>query len=262
MTRLRFPGALGAALLASLLAACSAADVSPPPAGGTPPPAGQEVAVGIQPTSATVAAGGEVPFAAAVTGTAVTGVSWSVSEASCGSVDATGRYTAPGAAATCHVVVTSAADPAKAATAVVTVTAPPPPPPPPTVSLTVSPSPASVSACRTVTFRATVTGTTDTAVTWSVQEGSAGGAVSSSGVYTAPNTAGVYHVVATSHADPARTVATAVTVADEVLSVAVSPTTVSVPQGGSAQFTATVTTTCGAFATTSTVYANGTVVPN
>lgn len=51
------------------------------------------------------------------------------------------------------------------------------------------------------TFIATVTGTTNTAVTWTVQEGTAGGAITAAGVYTPPTTAGTYHVVATSQAD-------------------------------------------------------------
>jgi hypothetical protein len=256
MIRSRSSGAL-AAVLSSLLAACSAAETSAPGV----PPAGQGVAVAIQPPSAEVAEGGQVAFAATVTGTAATDVTWSVAEPSgCGSVDASGRYTAPGAAGTCHVVVASAADPTKGATAVVTVTAPTPPPP--VVTVSVSPSPASVSACRTLTFSATVLGATDQSVTWSVQEGSAGGAISSAGVYTAASSAGVYHVIARSRADTTKSSAVAVTVADEVLSVAVTPTTISVPQGGSAQFSATVTTTCGSTVSTSTIYADGRVAPN
>ena len=50
-------------------------------------------------------------------------------------------------------------------------------------------------------FTAAVTGTTNTAVTWSVAEAT-GGAVTAAGQYTAPATAGTYHVVATSVADP------------------------------------------------------------
>jgi hypothetical protein len=256
MTCHRSSGAL-AALLSSLLAACGAAETSPTPLA---PPAGQGVAVAIQPPSAEVAEGGQVAFAATVTGTAATTVTWSVAEPSgCGSVNASGLYTAPGAAGTCHVVVASAADPTKGATAIVTVTAPPPPPP--VVTVSVSPSPASMSACRTLTFSATVTGSTDQSVTWSVQEGSAGGAISSAGVYTAPSSAGVYHVIARSRADTTKSSAVAVTVAEQVLSVAVNPTTISVPQGGSAQFTATVTTTCGSSLSTSTIFADGRVVP-
>lgn len=50
-------------------------------------------------------------------------------------------------------------------------------------------------------FSATVSGTSNTNVIWSVQEGTAGGSITSSGVYTAPSTPGTYHIVATSDAD-------------------------------------------------------------
>lgn len=50
-------------------------------------------------------------------------------------------------------------------------------------------------------FSAAVTNTNDTAVTWSIQEGSVGGFITDAGIYTAPAVDGVYHVVATSRAD-------------------------------------------------------------
>lgn len=40
---------------------------------------------------------------------------------------------------------------------------------------------------------------------WSVQEGPAGGTVTSSGMYTAPPVSGTYHVIATNKADPTKT---------------------------------------------------------
>ena len=43
---------------------------------------------------------------------------------------------------------------------------------------------------------------TTTAVDWSVEEGPDGGTVDANGVYTAPATAGTYHVVATSTSNP------------------------------------------------------------
>jgi hypothetical protein len=113
-----------------------------------------------------------------------------------------------------------------------------------------------------VTLRATVTGATDTSVTWSVQEGAAGGTITSAGVYTAPTSEGTYHAVATSRADPARSAVATLTVRDEVLSVAVTPSTVTVAPGGTAQLTATVTTTCGSFTSARTLLSDGTVVGN
>ena len=53
-------------------------------------------------------------------------------------------------------------------------------------------------------FTAAVQGTTNQAVTWTVQEGAAGGSITAGGIYTAPALPGTYHVVATSQADPTR----------------------------------------------------------
>jgi hypothetical protein len=72
------------------------------------------------------------------------------------------------------------------------------------VSVAVSPSSAALQTGALQLFQATVTGSTDTAVAWSVQE-SGGGSVASDGTYTAPATPGTYHVVATSHADSTKT---------------------------------------------------------
>jgi hypothetical protein len=209
------------------------------------------VAVTVSPRTTTVAAGGSVAFTATVTGTTNTAVAWSVQETSgCGSVTQAGVYSAPAAAATCHVVARSAADATKSDVATVTVTAPPP-----VVAVAVAPPSAAVASCKTATFTATVTGTSNTAVTWSVQEGAAGGTVTAAGVYTAPSTAGTYHVVATSQADSTKSAVATVTVSDQILSVSVNPAAATVPPGGSQVFTATVTTTCGAFTATQVVTA-------
>jgi hypothetical protein len=52
------------------------------------------------------------------------------------------------------------------------------------------------------TFVATIVGTSNTGVTWSIQEGPTGGSIDANGVYTAPTTAGSYHIVATSQGIP------------------------------------------------------------
>ena len=64
---------------------------------------------------------------------------------------------------------------------------------------------------RQASFSASVVGSANTGVTWSVREAN-GGAVSASGAYTAPNRRGLYHVVATSAADPSRHAEATVTV--------------------------------------------------
>jgi plastocyanin len=95
-----------------------------------------------------------------------------------------------------------------------------------------------------------------------VSEGSTGGSVSASGVYTAPATGGTYHVVAASQADPSKTQSATVTVTERILSVGVSPGSTTVTPGGTVQFTATVTTTCGAFTQTQAVAAGAAGSPN
>jgi hypothetical protein len=202
------------------------------------PPAGS---VTISPKTARVTTGGSLTFTATVTGLSSSTVTWSVQEPSgCGSVSAAGVYTAPSTAGTCHVVATSTADSTRSDVATVTVNVP--------ISVTVTPGTAAVDACRTVTFTASVAGTSDQVVAWSVTEGASGGSVSTGGVYTASSTAGTYHVVATAHASPAATASATVTVTDHILSITVNPGSASVSPSGTQQFTATVTTTCGAFA--------------
>ena len=182
--------------------ATSVADPSKSAAATVDITAAPAVAVSISPSSASVIAGGTVAFSATVTGASSgqsTDVTWSVQEGSSGgSIDGSGRYTAPGNAGAFHVVATSAADGSKKATATVNVSAAP------NITVSVAPGSASTQAGNTVTFTASVSGTTSgqsTAVSWSIQEGSAGGTVNGSGLYTAPSTAGTFHVVATSVAD-------------------------------------------------------------
>ena len=93
--------------------------------GGTVPDSlgdSQSVDVQVSPPSVQVPPSGAIGFAAAVTGAVNLGVTWQVVEASGGTVDASGRYTAPAVAGAFHVIATSQADPTKSATAIVTVT--------------------------------------------------------------------------------------------------------------------------------------------
>jgi len=215
------------------LAACSAA-----PASGT----GTGIVVTLEPKGAQAPTGGSVSFTATVTGTSDEGIVWSVQEGPTGgSVTATGVYTAPAVSGTYHVVAASHADSTSQQVAAVTVTVP--------AAVTISPASATLDACRSVTFTATVSGTGNQSVAWSVKEGVAGGTITPAGAYTAPSTAGTFHVVATSAADPTNTSQGAVTVGPEkVLSVAVKPGSGTVAANGALAFSATVTTSCGSFA--------------
>ena len=148
------------------------------PSAATSPPT---VTVAVSPKAVALATGATQQFTGTVTGAANT-VAWSVVEASgCGSVNASGRYTAPAAAATCHVKATSTASTSAADTATVTVTATTTG----TVSVAMSPATATLVAGTTRQLAATVTGAANT-VTWSMVETSGCGSVSTSGLYSAP----------------------------------------------------------------------------
>lgn len=69
------------------------------------------------------------------------------------------------------------------------------------VSISVTPEFSRVSSRQTRQFFATVSGTAEKGVTWSVAE-SGGGAIDENGVYQAPEQPGTYEIVATSAADP------------------------------------------------------------
>jgi len=93
-------------------------------------------------------------------------------------------------------------------------------------------------AGATQSFMATVSGTTNTGVTWSVQE-SFGGTINSTGLYTAPpDTWGTFHVVATSQANP--TSMGIATVAVQLSQLTISPSDVTLPPRGTQAFTASV----------------------
>ena len=107
-----------------------------------------------------------------------------------------------------------------------------------TATLTVSPTSSTVPVKTSQTFSAALTpANLNQAVTWAVQEGDAGGVITDKGVYTAPTTLGIYHVVATSVYDPSKTAVATITVA---LTVAIDPTQVSLGIGASQSFHATV----------------------
>ena len=92
---------------------------------------------------------------------------------------------------------------------------------PPAVSVSISPTSASLVTGGSTSFSATVSNASDTSVTWSTD----GGSVSGTGntvTYTAPGSAGTYHVTATSNQDGSKTATATVTVT--------APTTSGVPR--------------------------------
>jgi hypothetical protein len=204
---------LTAAIPASDVATAGSANVTvlnPAPGGGASTALSFDVSapvsVTVSPSSIGPDQGATQQFTATVTGAANGGVSWSVQEgASGGSINSDGLYTAPAATGTYHVVATSLADPTKTATAAVHV---------PDVTIAIGPDPVFVARERAQQFSALVQGSIEKRVTWLVAEGSAGGSVNDSGLYTAPTSLGRFHVVATSMADSTKTATAAVTVVE------------------------------------------------
>ena len=130
--------------------------------GGNPP----VIAVTISPASASLASGGTQQFQATVTGTSNSGVQWKVNHVAggntqYGTITSAGLYTAPTVSSGMQVSVTavSAADSSKSASAAVTVSP---------VAITISPGTATLAVNSPQQFTATVTGTGNTGVTWSV----------------------------------------------------------------------------------------------
>jgi hypothetical protein len=110
------------------------------------------------------------------------------------------------------------------------------------VSVSINPASVTLYSAGTLTFGATVSGTPNTQVVWSVVEGSAGGFVTTGGSYTAPNAivTSVFHVLATSVADPTARASATVTVVP-LVQVSVSPSSTFLSPGETAYFGATVT---------------------
>lgn len=163
-----------------------------------------------QPQATTVSAGQRASFSVVASGTGPLTYQWSLNGSSGLPGGDAATYTTPVLYLTndqdeYRVVVSNTVGSVTSTPVRVTVTSQP-------VGVAVAPATTSLGANDSAPFAATVTLTSNTAVTWSVQEGAAGGSITAAGVYTAPGAAGTYHVVATSQADPARSAAATVTV--------------------------------------------------
>ncbi len=114
----------------------------------------------------------------------------------------------------------------------------------PAVKITISPDKVELGPGGKQTFVATVTGTTDPAVIWSLPADPSGktfGSLDQQGNYTAPTEPGTYEVVVVSQADRSQSATATVTVVSTpVVSLSVSPATVKLPPGGTQTFTVTV----------------------
>jgi len=222
---------------------------------------GSRVNVSLTPGTGSLLTGASLTFSAAVSGATNTSVVWSVDgvtngNTAVGTITGSGNsvsYMAPAVAGTYVLRATSVANTSKSATASITVTAPPPPPPPPAVVLVaLSSTSASLTAGSTKSFTATVSGSSNTAVTWKVDGVANGnttvGTITGTGnsvTYTAPATAGSHTLTAISAADTTKSATASITVTAPPLppaavSVALNSTSASLTAGSTKSFTATV----------------------
>ena len=203
----------------------------------------------VTPGSPQVKPGGTLQFNASGPGSGI--VIWSVSGSgcsgiTCGSISSTGLYTAPSTApnpATVAVTATSLENPTLSGSTGVTIVTPS------HVAVAISPDSVELNAGRQQLFKATVTGTTNTAVLWSLSgygcAGAACGAITAGGVYTAPATAptpSIVFVTATSVADSTQASTATVTITEQI-AVTISPTSAQIGVAAKQQFTAQVTGT-------------------
>ncbi len=188
------------------------------------------VALSVSPSSASLTSGQSVQFGASVTGSTNTAVTWSVSPA-VGSLS-NGLYRAPASVTmqqALTIKATSVADPTKSASATVTLTP---------VAISLRPGSISLNAGGSAQFTATVTGTSNTGVTWSLVP--AVGSVSN-GLYRAPASITSNQTVvirATSVVDPTKTGQAAIALTASGGSLSVSPGAVSLGASQSQQFSA------------------------
>ena len=141
------------------------------------------VSVSVSPQTSSLQPAQQAQFTASVNGTTNTVVTWKTSG---GTVTSSGLYTAPSSNGTYTVTATSAADSTKSASATITVSQPT------QVSVSVSPGAANIQTGGQQQFTASVFGTSNTGVAWKAN----GGTVTTTGLYTAPSTAGTYTVTA------------------------------------------------------------------
>lgn len=211
--------------------------VSPTTSSGTTPPpstATPTVSVGLSPSSVTLQAGKSQSFLVAVNGTTNTGVVWSMSPAF-GTLSASGVYSAPAtvsAPTTVVVRATSLADSKAFGEAAISVI--------PGVVMSMTPSFVQLGLAKTQQFVATVTGSANTSVMWTLSP--ALGTITAGGLYTSPAALAAPTTVivrATSVADTTKSVTATVSL-DPGITVTVSPDTVTLNPGQSRQFTASV----------------------
>jgi N-acetylneuraminic acid mutarotase len=167
-------------------------------------------AITVSPVAVQVPVSGHQAFTPTVTGLSNTAVTWSVNgsiggDTTVGTISAAGLYTAPTTVpspTTVTVTATSQADASVSGSASVTIE--------PSGAVTVSPASVALAEGGTQQFTATISG--GGTVNWTVTGGTADGTITSAGLYTAPNTTGMFYVIATNAADTSQSFTATVTV--------------------------------------------------
>ncbi len=208
-----------------------------------------QVLVSLSTTANTLQSNQTATLTALVTGAPNTAVTWSFSP-NVGTLGpgsgpnagglSTNTYTAPtviSSAQTITITATSVADPTQAASRQIQLT-------PIAITVLVSPSSVTLTAGQTQQFSATVLGISSTGVTWSINPPGVGTIDPNAGLYTAPasiTTSQKVTVTATSVFDSTVTGTASITLqAPAAVTISISPTSVSLSDGQSQQFTATV----------------------
>lgn len=181
-----------------------------------------DISVQIQGPTGDIHAGDQIALTATVTGANDSSVAWSIAEGSpaggtLSNIQANSvTYTAPNVdTGTFHVVARSTQDLTKSASFTVTVVSNPA-----GITVTVNGPTSPVAPQDSVQVTATVSGTSNQSVTWSIVEGSpAGGTLSNitptSVTYTAPSVESTYHIQATSVQNTAKSGTAAIVVSLE-----------------------------------------------
>lgn len=219
------------------------------------------VAITVTPSSATVVLSGNQQFTATVTGNSNENVTWYVNNiaggnSTVGTISTVGLYTAPAVLPTPDTVTIEAISQANTgATASATVTLDT------GIRVTIAPQAPTVGTSETLTFVATVTGTSNTEVTWSVDGAVNGnptvGTIDDNGNFTAPPAVpnpAIITVTATSVADDTKVGSSSVTIV-----LAVDPTLgqIDPPTAAQGSVFQDLYLTGTNFFSTSTVLANG-----
>lgn len=219
---LRFALVIG---LAALLSACQQASPA------------TTITIAVNPDQADLAPSETREFTAAVAGGSNASVAWSTT---CGTITGSSTtidYAAPPTAGVCVLTATSMADPSKSAAATITVREADEGEPDDDADIAIDPDTAQLAQGQTQDFTATVTGTSDTDVTWAATCGDVEGD-GTTVTYTAPAEDGTCELVATSTADPSAIATATITV--DAIGISIEPSDLEAFLGQSRTVTATV----------------------